>query len=103
RREAIRAAGNRFVVAPAAEHVDTTIEHVVDMSSRYWVVEKLDQAAEQGRATIPAPSTALADTSESAGGAKLRSPDYLSSWEGVAPGARVNSGIAGWVEHAWSF
>jgi len=51
--EAIRAAGERFVVAPAAEHVDTSIENVVDMSSRYWVVEKTDEAAEAARADDP--------------------------------------------------
>jgi hypothetical protein len=51
--EAIRAAGNRFVVAPAAEHVDTSIEHVIDMSSRYWVVEKLAQAGEQAKRDDP--------------------------------------------------
>jgi hypothetical protein len=44
--EGIRAAGTRFVVAPSPDHVDTTIEKVVDMSSRYWVVEKTDEAAE---------------------------------------------------------
>jgi hypothetical protein len=51
--EAVRAAGERFVVAPAPEHVDTSIENVVDMSSRYWVVEKTDQAAEAARADDP--------------------------------------------------
>lgn len=44
--EAIREHGDRFVVAPAPEHVDTRIEHVVDMSSRYWVVEKIDEAGD---------------------------------------------------------
>jgi hypothetical protein len=38
--EAVRADGKRFVVAPSPEHVDTNIEVVVDMSTRYWVVEK---------------------------------------------------------------
>jgi hypothetical protein len=52
--EQIRAAGNRFVVAPAPEHVDTTIENVVDMnSSRYWVVEKTDEAAEAAERADP--------------------------------------------------
>jgi len=52
--EQIRAAGNRFVVAPAPEHVDTTIENVVDTkSSRYWVVEKTDEAAEAAEEADP--------------------------------------------------
>ena len=41
--EAIRADGRRFVVAPSPVHVDTSIENVVDMSTRYWVVEKIGE------------------------------------------------------------
>jgi hypothetical protein len=41
--EAIRSHGRRFVVAPGPEHVDTSIENVVDMSTRYWVVEKIGE------------------------------------------------------------
>lgn len=44
--EAVRAEGARFVVAPSPEHVDLRIEHVVDMSSRYWVVEKVGEPGE---------------------------------------------------------
>ncbi len=44
--EALRAHGTRFVVAPAAKHVDEAIERVVDRSSRYWVVEKTGEAAQ---------------------------------------------------------
>lgn len=44
--EAVRAQGRRFLVAPSPEHVDTTIEHVVDMSTRYWVVEKIGSPGE---------------------------------------------------------
>jgi hypothetical protein len=52
--EQIRAVGNRFVVAPAPEHVDTTIENVVDMNSRrYWVVEKTDEAAKAANRDDP--------------------------------------------------
>jgi hypothetical protein len=52
--EQIRAAGNRFVVAPAPQHVDTRFENVVDMnSSRYWVVEKTDEAAEAAEEADP--------------------------------------------------
>lgn len=51
--ETIRANGRRFVVAPSAEHVDMTIENVVDMSSRYWVVEKTDESGELAEANDP--------------------------------------------------
>ena len=44
--ENVRASGNRFVVAPGPEHLDTEIENVVDMSVRYWAVEKIGAAAE---------------------------------------------------------
>jgi hypothetical protein len=44
--EAIRADGRRFVVAPGPDHVDTSIENVVDMSTRYWVVEKIGEPGE---------------------------------------------------------
>jgi hypothetical protein len=51
--EAVRTAGERSIVAPAPEHVDTSIENMIDMSSRYWVVEKTDEAAEAARADDP--------------------------------------------------
>ena len=44
--EAVRTSGRRFVVAPSAEHVSMDVENVVDMSTRYWVVEKTDEAGE---------------------------------------------------------
>lgn len=51
--EAVRDSGRRFVVAPSPEHVDMAIENVVDMSSRYWVVEKTDEAGEVAEAADP--------------------------------------------------
>jgi hypothetical protein len=51
--EAVRADGSRFVVAPALEHVDLDIERVVDMSTRYWVVEKVGEAAERAEEDDP--------------------------------------------------
>jgi hypothetical protein len=51
--ESIRASGRRFVVVPSAEHVDMTIENVVDMSSRYWVVEKTDESGDLAEAEDP--------------------------------------------------
>jgi hypothetical protein len=49
--EAVRKSGRRFVVAPAPDHFDSAIEHVVETNARYWVVEKTDepgQLAETG-------------------------------------------------------
>lgn len=51
--EAVRAHGRRFVVAPSPEHVDTAIEAVVDLSTRYWVVEKIDESGELADDTDP--------------------------------------------------
>ena len=51
--ETVRSSGRRFIVYPSPEHVDMTIENVVDMSSRYWVVEKTDESGELAEATDP--------------------------------------------------
>ena len=51
--EAVRESGRRFVVAPSPEHVNMTIENVIDMSSRYWVVEKTDESGEIAEAADP--------------------------------------------------
>jgi hypothetical protein len=51
--EAVRASGKRFLVAPSPEHVDMEIENVVDMSARYWIVEKTDESAEFAEAGDP--------------------------------------------------
>jgi hypothetical protein len=42
--EAVRAYGNRFVVAPADEHVVPDVELVVMRDERYWVVEKFGES-----------------------------------------------------------
>jgi hypothetical protein len=39
-----RAKPNRFVVAP--EHVDETVESIVQRSSDFWLIEKLGEAGE---------------------------------------------------------
>lgn len=51
--ETVRASGHRFIVAASPAHVDTSIENVVDISSRYWIVEKIDAAAEQAERDDP--------------------------------------------------
>ena len=51
--EHVRANGRRFIVAPSPDHVDTTIENVVDMSTRYWVVEKTDESGDVAEAADP--------------------------------------------------
>jgi hypothetical protein len=51
--EAVRASGKRFLVAPSPDHVDMDIENVVDMSARYWVVEKTDEAGDLAEAGDP--------------------------------------------------
>ena len=51
--EAVRADGTHFVVAPSSEHVDLSIERVVDMSARYWVVEKIDEVGDLAEADDP--------------------------------------------------
>lgn len=51
--EAVRADGTHFVVSPADRHVDTEIENVIEMSTRYWVVEKTDESGETAEAADP--------------------------------------------------
>jgi hypothetical protein len=48
--EAIRADPTRFLVAPGDEHVVPEVERVIERYERYWVVEKLGQAAEMSEA-----------------------------------------------------
>jgi hypothetical protein len=43
--ESVRAAPNRFLVAPGEEHVWDDVERIVEKRDRYWVVEKLGHAA----------------------------------------------------------
>jgi hypothetical protein len=51
--EAVRSDGRRFLVAPGAGHVEPAVERVVDRSSRYWVVEKTDEAGAVAEAEDP--------------------------------------------------
>lgn len=51
--EAVRAFGDRFVVAPGDAHVAPEIERVVDKSTRYWVVAKLGEPGELADAEDP--------------------------------------------------
>jgi hypothetical protein len=48
--EAIRADPTRFLVAPGDDHVMPDVERVTERQERYWVVEKLGQAAEMSEA-----------------------------------------------------
>ena len=43
--EAVRTHANRFVIAPEAAHVFPNVERVVEETDRYWLVEKIEQAA----------------------------------------------------------
>jgi hypothetical protein len=51
--EVIRASSRRFLVAPNSDHVDTRIEDVTKIGSRYWIVEKIDEAGELAEAEDP--------------------------------------------------
>jgi hypothetical protein len=44
--EAVRAVSTHFLVAPSSDHVVPEVERVVERYERYWVVEKLDDAAD---------------------------------------------------------
>ena len=44
--QAIRAHPARFLVAPGDDHVVPDVERVVERHERYWVVEKLGEAAD---------------------------------------------------------
>jgi hypothetical protein len=48
--ESVRADPARFLVAPGDEHVIVEIERVIEREERYWVVEKLGEAAEMSEA-----------------------------------------------------
>jgi hypothetical protein len=51
--EGVRQSGRQFVVAPSPDHVDMTIENVIDMSTRYWIVEKTDESGDLADAGNP--------------------------------------------------
>jgi hypothetical protein len=52
--EAVRQSGRQFVVAPSPDHVDMSIENVVDMITRYWIVEKTANQEISPRKKTPA-------------------------------------------------
>ena len=51
--EAARADGHHFIVAAGQEHVDESVERVVLRNDRFWLVEKLGQAAVVSEALDP--------------------------------------------------
>jgi hypothetical protein len=44
--EAIRAESTHFFVHPSEEHVSPAVEQIVQRNERYWVVQKIGEAAE---------------------------------------------------------
>lgn len=51
--KALRAAPSLFAVAPSEGHVFVEVENIVDRTERYWVVEKIGEAAEFVAAVAP--------------------------------------------------
>jgi hypothetical protein len=49
----VRESGERFIVAPAAEHVAPEHERIVERRDRYWIVEKLGPAGDVAEALDP--------------------------------------------------
>jgi hypothetical protein len=50
---AVRAHPERFLVAPAEQHVLSHLEQIVARTDRFWLVEKLDRGAGQGSEPNP--------------------------------------------------
>ncbi len=51
--EAVRAESTHFLVVPDEEHLSLAVERVVLRNERYWVVEKLGEAAEVSQELDP--------------------------------------------------
>jgi hypothetical protein len=51
--EGIRQNGARFVVAPGDAHVWPDVEHVMERTDRYWVVETIGEAAAESERVDP--------------------------------------------------
>jgi hypothetical protein len=51
--EQVRAAGDRFFVAPSDEHVWADVERVIERHENYWVVEKIELAAKVAKDSDP--------------------------------------------------
>ncbi len=55
--EAVRAKPTYFLVAPTDEHLSSAVERVVQRNERYWVVEKIGEAAEVSKELDPRSGT----------------------------------------------
>jgi len=44
--EAVRAEATHFFVVPGDDHLSLAVEHVIERHERYWVVQKIGEAAE---------------------------------------------------------
>jgi hypothetical protein len=51
--ESVRTSGRRFVIAPDERHLRPDVELIVEKKERYWVVEKVGDAAEMAEALDP--------------------------------------------------
>jgi hypothetical protein len=51
--EQLRSEATHFAVVPDEEHVSIDVERVVEKHDRYWVVEKIGEAAETAEETDP--------------------------------------------------
>ncbi len=60
--EAVRAEPTRFFVLPDEEHLSLAVERVVERNERYWVVEKIGEAAEVSEQLDPRSSGASPPT-----------------------------------------
>jgi hypothetical protein len=49
----VRESGERFIVAPGAEHVAPEHERIVERRERYWIVEKVGPAGDVAEALDP--------------------------------------------------
>jgi hypothetical protein len=51
--EQLRSEPTHFAVVPNEEHVSLDVERIVEKRDRYWVVEKIGEAAETAEETDP--------------------------------------------------
>jgi hypothetical protein len=51
--EQLRSEATHFAVVPNEEHVSLDVERIVEKHDRYWVVEKIGEAAEIAEETDP--------------------------------------------------
>jgi hypothetical protein len=51
--EELRSEPTHFAVVPNEEHVSPDVERIVDKRDRYWLVEKIGEAAEIAEKTDP--------------------------------------------------